>query len=173
MNNNPILSYPAISSFIAMIWGWVALNGKVFDLTEFMDRHPGGPTTILAWAGILATILMWSCSVLFALAHCIPFPRWIYNILQLQRLSGKTWRGIKQCTECSQPTTFQIIQHVWPPTVTNQIRQSQVHAVFDSSHEMLRKDASKFFNEIHKGGICLILEYLSFEIGQRIERSWV
>ena len=31
--------------------GWVALNGKVYDLTEFMDRHPGGPTTILAWAG--------------------------------------------------------------------------------------------------------------------------
>eukprot|EP00931_Biecheleriopsis_adriatica_P001294 TRINITY_DN1015_c0_g2_i1.p1 TRINITY_DN1015_c0_g2~~TRINITY_DN1015_c0_g2_i1.p1 ORF type:complete len:735 (-),score=150.99 TRINITY_DN1015_c0_g2_i1:306-2408(-) len=30
---------------------WVALNGKVYDLTEFMDRHPGGPTTILAWAG--------------------------------------------------------------------------------------------------------------------------
>lgn len=30
---------------------WAALNGKVYDLTEFMDRHPGGPTTILAWAG--------------------------------------------------------------------------------------------------------------------------
>lgn len=26
---------------------WVALNGKVYDLSEFMDRHPGGPTTIL------------------------------------------------------------------------------------------------------------------------------
>ena len=25
--------------------------GKVYDLSEFMDRHPGGPTTILAWAG--------------------------------------------------------------------------------------------------------------------------
>ncbi|CAJ1411215.1 unnamed protein product [Effrenium voratum] len=30
---------------------WVALNGKVYDLSEFMDRHPGGPTTILSWAG--------------------------------------------------------------------------------------------------------------------------
>eukprot|EP00439_Symbiodinium_sp_Y106_P050361 s554_g6.t1 len=30
---------------------WVSLNGKVYDLSEFMDRHPGGPTTILAWAG--------------------------------------------------------------------------------------------------------------------------
>jgi len=30
---------------------WVALNGKVYDLTEFLDRHPGGRTTIMAWAG--------------------------------------------------------------------------------------------------------------------------
>eukprot|EP00913_Durusdinium_trenchii_P000610 g563.t2 len=30
---------------------WVALNGKVYDLSEFMDRHPGGPTSIAAWAG--------------------------------------------------------------------------------------------------------------------------
>ncbi|CAL1138934.1 unnamed protein product [Cladocopium goreaui] len=30
---------------------WVALNGKVYDLSEFMDRHPSGPTTIVAWAG--------------------------------------------------------------------------------------------------------------------------
>ncbi|CAK9056151.1 Cytochrome b2 [Durusdinium trenchii] len=30
---------------------WVALNGKVYDLSEFMDRHPGGPTTIVDWAG--------------------------------------------------------------------------------------------------------------------------
>ena len=25
--------------------------GQVYDLSEFMDRHPGGPTTILSWAG--------------------------------------------------------------------------------------------------------------------------
>ena len=24
---------------------------EVYDLSEFMDRHPGGPTTIVAWAG--------------------------------------------------------------------------------------------------------------------------
>mmetsp|Transcript_88066 Transcript_88066/g.221648 ORF Transcript_88066/g.221648 Transcript_88066/m.221648 type:complete len:722 (-) Transcript_88066:212-2377(-) len=30
---------------------WVAINGTVYDLTEFMDRHPGGPTVILNWAG--------------------------------------------------------------------------------------------------------------------------
>lgn len=30
---------------------WVAIEGKVYDLTEFMDRHPGGPTTIVNAAG--------------------------------------------------------------------------------------------------------------------------
>jgi cytochrome b involved in lipid metabolism len=30
---------------------WVVINGKVYDLTEFLGRHPGGPKSILAWAG--------------------------------------------------------------------------------------------------------------------------
>jgi cytochrome b involved in lipid metabolism len=30
---------------------WVAVNGKVYDVTEFMDRHPGGPKVIRSWAG--------------------------------------------------------------------------------------------------------------------------
>mmetsp|Transcript_13636 Transcript_13636/g.27750 ORF Transcript_13636/g.27750 Transcript_13636/m.27750 type:complete len:709 (+) Transcript_13636:48-2174(+) len=34
---------------------WVAIEGKVYDLTEFADRHPGGPTTILKSAGKDAT----------------------------------------------------------------------------------------------------------------------
>eukprot|EP00933_Yihiella_yeosuensis_P065894 TRINITY_DN6989_c2_g4_i1.p1 TRINITY_DN6989_c2_g4~~TRINITY_DN6989_c2_g4_i1.p1 ORF type:complete len:738 (-),score=156.14 TRINITY_DN6989_c2_g4_i1:55-2268(-) len=34
---------------------WVAIDGKVYDLTEFLGRHPGGKATILAWAGKDAT----------------------------------------------------------------------------------------------------------------------
>jgi len=30
---------------------WVAIDDKVYDLTEFVDRHPGGPTTVLNSAG--------------------------------------------------------------------------------------------------------------------------
>eukprot|EP00928_Gymnodinium_smaydae_P010104 TRINITY_DN1379_c0_g1_i5.p1 TRINITY_DN1379_c0_g1~~TRINITY_DN1379_c0_g1_i5.p1 ORF type:complete len:710 (+),score=135.25 TRINITY_DN1379_c0_g1_i5:63-2192(+) len=41
---------------------WVAINGSVYDLTEFMDRHPGGPTTILSHAGT-------DCSKLFNEIH--------------------------------------------------------------------------------------------------------
>lgn len=30
---------------------WVAINGQVYDLTEFIKRHPGGPKIIQAYAG--------------------------------------------------------------------------------------------------------------------------
>eukprot|EP00445_Apocalathium_hangoei_P014699 CAMPEP_0203868110 /NCGR_PEP_ID=MMETSP0359-20131031/16919_1 /ASSEMBLY_ACC=CAM_ASM_000338 /TAXON_ID=268821 /ORGANISM="Scrippsiella Hangoei, Strain SHTV-5" /LENGTH=704 /DNA_ID=CAMNT_0050786473 /DNA_START=52 /DNA_END=2166 /DNA_ORIENTATION=- len=30
---------------------WVAINGKIYDVTEFADRHPGGPTVLLSHAG--------------------------------------------------------------------------------------------------------------------------
>jgi len=37
---------------------WVVLMGKVYDLTAFLDKHPGGPHPILSWAGRDAT-KMW------------------------------------------------------------------------------------------------------------------
>ena len=44
---------------------------QVYDLSEFMDRHPGGPTTILAWAGkessFAASRLVWSVAGLVCL----------------------------------------------------------------------------------------------------------
>jgi hypothetical protein len=30
---------------------WVVLNGKVYDMTAFLNKHPGGPEPILSWAG--------------------------------------------------------------------------------------------------------------------------
>ena len=153
----PILSHP-ILSFVAIVWGWVALNGKVFDLTEFMDRHPGGPTAILAWAGILA---MTYIVLLSPVGLCPLDPWWICNILQT--LSSK----LEEVSSSARSVAN------LQPLNTNQIRQRQVHALLDSSHEMLRKDASKFFNEIHKGGICMHLLDLGLEIGQWAGRAWV
>jgi len=34
---------------------WVVLNGKIYDLTYFLDTHPGGPDSVLTWAGRDAT----------------------------------------------------------------------------------------------------------------------
>merc|ERR1719198_2544529 len=34
---------------------WVVLFDKVYDLTEFIDDHPGGEDVILKWAGRDAT----------------------------------------------------------------------------------------------------------------------
>eukprot|EP00929_Paragymnodinium_shiwhaense_P000735 TRINITY_DN100971_c0_g1_i1.p1 TRINITY_DN100971_c0_g1~~TRINITY_DN100971_c0_g1_i1.p1 ORF type:complete len:151 (+),score=25.77 TRINITY_DN100971_c0_g1_i1:56-454(+) len=34
---------------------WIAVNGKVYDVTRFLENHPGGPETILEVAGKDAT----------------------------------------------------------------------------------------------------------------------
>ena len=30
---------------------WVIIDGKVYDLTQFLITHPGGSTPLLTWAG--------------------------------------------------------------------------------------------------------------------------
>ena len=30
---------------------WVIVSGKVYDITSFIDSHPGGAAAILRWAG--------------------------------------------------------------------------------------------------------------------------
>jgi cytochrome b involved in lipid metabolism len=34
---------------------WIAVGGKVYDVTKFLDDHPGGPEIILDVAGTEAT----------------------------------------------------------------------------------------------------------------------
>ncbi|GFX81497.1 cytochrome b5 [Trichonephila clavipes] len=34
---------------------WVLINDGVYDVTKFLDEHPGGPETLLDWAGKEAT----------------------------------------------------------------------------------------------------------------------
>ncbi|CAB3410127.1 unnamed protein product [Caenorhabditis bovis] len=34
---------------------WIIMNGKVYDVTQFIDEHPGGGESILEYAGIDAT----------------------------------------------------------------------------------------------------------------------
>ena len=30
---------------------WIVIKGKVYDVTEYMAEHPGGPQWILDWVG--------------------------------------------------------------------------------------------------------------------------
>merc|ERR1719247_3954369 len=39
---------------------WVVLHDKIYDLTQFLDDHPGGHEVVLKWAGKDAT-KFWSC----------------------------------------------------------------------------------------------------------------
>ncbi len=34
---------------------WMAINGKVYDLTAYLPEHPSRPTVILSWCGKEAT----------------------------------------------------------------------------------------------------------------------
>lgn len=34
---------------------WIVLNGKVLDVTEYKEEHPGGINKIMEWAGKDAT----------------------------------------------------------------------------------------------------------------------
>lgn len=34
---------------------WIAISGRIYDMTGFADRHPGGPTVLRAHAGLDAT----------------------------------------------------------------------------------------------------------------------
>lgn len=30
---------------------WVVIHGKVYDVTNYLSDHPGGPSVLLKWAG--------------------------------------------------------------------------------------------------------------------------
>ncbi|KAF2813368.1 uncharacterized protein BDZ99DRAFT_345373, partial [Mytilinidion resinicola] len=30
---------------------WIVIEGHTYDVTDFLDKHPGGPDTILRYAG--------------------------------------------------------------------------------------------------------------------------
>lgn len=34
---------------------WIVVDGKVYDVTRFLSRHPGGPEVMLAMGGVDAT----------------------------------------------------------------------------------------------------------------------
>lgn len=34
---------------------WMAIEGKVYDFTEYLDKHPGGAGTMIPWCGREAT----------------------------------------------------------------------------------------------------------------------
>ncbi|KAK8858938.1 hypothetical protein IAR55_003169 [Kwoniella newhampshirensis] len=50
-----LISYEEVQKHTTREDCWVIIDGKIYDVTEFLDQHPGGPEIILANAGKDAT----------------------------------------------------------------------------------------------------------------------
>src|SRR3990167_8927680 len=55
MASDPIFSWEEISKHNSDTDCWVVVNGKVYDVTDFVDEHPGSFAPILTSAGKDAT----------------------------------------------------------------------------------------------------------------------
>jgi len=56
---------------------WIIVSGQVYDVTEFLDQHPGGPSVILRYAGRDATKEYQSIHPPDALQVHLPVERWL------------------------------------------------------------------------------------------------
>ncbi|KAH3759024.1 cytochrome b5 reductase 4 [Pelomyxa schiedti] len=59
-NFNPIIGAPVTAAQLAQHKTvndlWVSVNGRVYDITVYVDYHPGGKETLLSRAGDDATV---------------------------------------------------------------------------------------------------------------------
>ncbi len=53
--NEPLLTYEEISKHNTEKDCWIVVNGKAYDVTDFLDDHPGGPAVVLEAAGMDST----------------------------------------------------------------------------------------------------------------------
>ena len=54
----PLFSVEEVQRHNTEIDAWIIHRGKVYDLSEFLERHPGGKDILLAYAGQDVTTLM-------------------------------------------------------------------------------------------------------------------
>ena len=51
----PLLTYAEVSQHTTKEDCWIVVNGKAYDVTDFLDDHPGGPAVVLEAAGVDST----------------------------------------------------------------------------------------------------------------------
>ena len=56
--NLPLFSFEEVQQHNTEKDAWVVHRGKVYDVSEFLERHPGGKDVLLAYAGQDVTTLM-------------------------------------------------------------------------------------------------------------------
>jgi cytochrome b involved in lipid metabolism len=50
---------------------WIVVHGKVYDVTDFLEEHPGGYDIILTVTGVIAHLLVISLSTLTTRGYII------------------------------------------------------------------------------------------------------
>merc|ERR1712159_214386 len=55
MSDNKLITYEELSKHTSRSDAWIALNGKVINVTPYLAEHPGGEDILLANAGTDAT----------------------------------------------------------------------------------------------------------------------
>ena len=57
-SNLPLFSAEEVQQHSTEKDAWIIHRGKVYDVSEFLERHPGGKDILLAYAGQDVTVLM-------------------------------------------------------------------------------------------------------------------
>ena len=57
-SNLPLFSAEEVQQHNTEKDAWIIHRGKVYDVSEFLERHPGGKDILLAYAGQDVTVLM-------------------------------------------------------------------------------------------------------------------
>lgn len=57
-SNLPLFSAEEVQQHNTEKDAWIIHRGKVYDVSEFLQRHPGGKDILLAYAGQDVTVLM-------------------------------------------------------------------------------------------------------------------
>lgn len=94
MEGLPTYTAAEVSKHASAHDAWIIINGKVLDITPWLEEHPGGDDVLLAAAGTFSfsplllsvTCVRTLCSALrdtFGLVFCHPLPGVLYRIIPI------------------------------------------------------------------------------------------
>jgi hypothetical protein len=71
-NRGRLIPYSEVQKHNSVDSCWVILSGNIYDVTSFIDQHPGGRTAILKAAGTDATYVNVIFNIMYPFKGCKP-----------------------------------------------------------------------------------------------------